>query len=111
MANERARHFRREATSAERKLWRYLRDCQLEGHRFRRQHPLGPYIVDFVCLERKLIVEVDGATHGEPDELARDAKRTAWLQERGYRILRVDNVEIYESMYPAVRSILEALCV
>lgn len=109
MANERARRLRREATNAERKLWSFLRERQLEGHRFRRQHPLGPYIVDFVCLEQKLIVEVDGATHGEPEELARDAKRTAWLKERGYRVLRCDNIEIYENLDMVVLYILQAL--
>ena len=109
MANERARKLRREATSAERKLWRFLRDRQIEGHRFRRQHPLGPYIVDFVCLEQKLVIEVDGATHGEANEIARDEKRTSWLVERGYRVLRVDNIEIYESIDMVGLAILEAL--
>ncbi|MFO1171889.1 MAG: endonuclease domain-containing protein [Hyphomicrobiaceae bacterium] len=109
MANERARRLRREATNAERKLWRYLKDRQLEGHRFRRQHPLGPYIVDFVCLEQMLVIEVDGATHGKAAELALDGERTAWLVERGYRVMRIGNVEIYESIDMVGLAILEAL--
>lgn len=109
MANERARQLRREATNAERVLWRYLRNGKLDGHTFRRQHPLGPYIVDFVCLEQMLIVEVDGATHGEPDERARDEARTAWLKERGYRVVRCHNDDVYRNMEGVVLTILDAL--
>ena len=72
-----ARGLRKNPTEAERLLWRHLRLRQLGGHKFRRQQPLGPYIVDFVCLEKRLIVEVDGGHHAA--QVAKDAQRAAWL--------------------------------
>jgi very-short-patch-repair endonuclease len=69
-----ARHLRRTATDAERALWAKLRNRQLAGLKFRRQHPLGPYTVDFVCFERRLVIEVDGGQHAEAAE--QDAQRT-----------------------------------
>ncbi len=72
----------------ERKLWRELRDRSTAGFRFRRQHPLGPYIVDFICLERRLVIEVDGGQHGEDDRILRDQRRTEWLNREGYRVVR-----------------------
>ena len=94
MPNERARDLRRDMTPAERKLWAKLRGRQLMGARFRRQHPLGPYIVDFVCLDRRFIVEVDGGQHGEAEQKARDERRTAWLESEGYRVIRVWNNDV-----------------
>jgi len=73
-------------TIAERKLWQALRDKQLNGHRFRRQHPIGKYIADFACIERKVVVELDGGQH--QDHVAYDERRTAFLQENGWRVLR-----------------------
>ena len=95
MANERARTLRKSMSDAERKLWRALRAKQLDGARFRRQHPIGRYIADFVCLERRLIVEVDGGQHTEDGQIARDARRDHWLKTEGYRVLRVPTVEVY----------------
>ena len=68
MPNERARNLRKSMSDGERKLWQALRARQVDGVRFRRQHPIGPYIVDFVCLERRLVVEVDGGHHTEDDQ-------------------------------------------
>jgi very-short-patch-repair endonuclease len=65
MASERARSLRLSSTDAERRLWRALRDRQLEGYKFRRQRPIGPFIADFVCLERLLIIELDGSQHAD----------------------------------------------
>ena len=109
MANERARHLRRNATNAERALWRFLRIGKLDGHTFPRQHPLGPYTVHFVCLEQKPVLEVDGATHGGSDEIERDIARTAWLEGRGYRVMRCHNDDVYRNMEGVVLTILEAL--
>ena len=95
MANERARTLRKTLSDAERKLWRALRAKQLDGARFRRQHPIGRYIADFICLERRLIVEADGGQHTEDDRMARDARRDRWLEGEGYRVLRVPTAEIY----------------
>ena len=94
MANERARTLRKSMSDAERKLWRALRTRQLDGARFRRQHPIGRYVADFVCLERRLVVEVDGGQHTEDDQIARDARRDRWLVSEGYRVLRVPTIEV-----------------
>lgn len=109
MANERARFLRSNQTDAEKKLWRALRGKQLDGHRFRRQHPLGPFILDFVCLERKLVVELDGGQHGEDRHAARDVARDRFLLSRGYDVLRFWNTELYESLDSVVERIREAL--
>src|SRR4029079_6970092 len=92
----RSRVLRSNHISAERALWRRLRNRQLGGFKFVRQEPIGPYFADFVCREHKLVVEVDGGTHGEPSELQADAKRTAHLEQLGYRILRIHNIDVYE---------------
>lgn len=83
---DRARRLRRDMTDAERALWRALRGRQIDGFRFRRQHPIGSHIVDFVCLDVRLVVEVDGAQHAE--QIRADAARTECLMERGYRVVR-----------------------
>jgi adenine-specific DNA-methyltransferase len=104
-ATLRARDLRKSSTKAERALWAQLRDRQLGGHKFRRQQPIGPYIVDFFCLERKLVVEVDGGQHGpEVDE-----RRTAFLESEGCRVLRFWNEEVLESMDGVLRIIAEHL--
>ena len=87
---ERAREMRKEPTPTEAKMWQLLRGNQL-GVKFRRQHSIDRYIVDFICLTHKLIVELDGPGHLEPDQADYDNGRTAYLQELGYRILRFTN--------------------
>ena len=89
-----ARRLRRDMTDAERRVWARLRHNQLGGFRFRRQHPLGPFVVDFVCLEQKLVVELDGGQHAEAVDA--DASRTRWLNDRGYRVLRFWNHQVFE---------------
>lgn len=91
-----ARELRRNSTDAERVLWNILRRRQVSGLRFRRQAPIGPYIVDFVCLENRLVIEVDGGQHGE--RLGYDAGRTAWLEDEGYRVIRFWNNQVLEEM-------------
>ena len=86
---ERARELRRDMTPAERVLWGRLRNRQLEGLKFRRQHPLGRFIVDFCCAQHRLIVEVDGGVHRNQREY--DEARTQVLQAHGYRVLRFSN--------------------
>lgn len=85
-------------TEAEVVLWTFLRRRALHGYKFRRQHPIGPYIADFACVSARLVIEVDGATHSTPEELAHDAKRTAFLEKAGWRILRVNNIDVFENM-------------
>src|SRR5229473_2581234 len=81
----RARELRITMTDAERRLWSALRGRRLRGFKFRRQHRLGPFIADFVCVEHRLVIEADGGQHAES---AVDARRTAWLEARGWRVLR-----------------------
>jgi very-short-patch-repair endonuclease len=87
-----SRSLRKNPTDAEKKLWAHLRRKQISGRRFRRQHPLGRYIVDFVCLEAKLIVEIDGGQHAE--SVHDDTQRTQWLQRQGFRVARFWNNEV-----------------
>jgi very-short-patch-repair endonuclease len=86
-----ARQMRRQPTHCEARLWERLRGRQFEGLKFRRQAPIGRYIVDFFCAEQGLILEADGPTHEDSE---RDQVRDAWLAERGYRLLRFRNEQI-----------------
>ncbi|MBI2312609.1 MAG: endonuclease domain-containing protein [Betaproteobacteria bacterium] len=103
----RARSLRRNLTDAERRLWQKLRLKQLAGHRFRRQMPLGPYIVDFVCLEAKLVVEVDGGQHA--DQAKYDEVRDGWLKAQGFRVLRFWNNDVLNNCDEVVEVIYSNL--
>jgi len=107
MSTERARKLRKNATEAEQRLWSRLRRNQLNGHHFRRQVPVGPYIADFVCLPRTLIVEVDGGQHADRQEL--DEARTRYLEHEGYRVLRFWNNDVLGNTDGVVEVILETL--
>lgn len=85
---QQARALRQSPTTAEQLLWRHLRNRQLAGTKFRRQHPLGPYILDFVCLAQGLVVEVDGGQHADLQAQAYDRQRAVWLRQQGLRVLR-----------------------
>ena len=102
-----AQTLRRTRTDAEGLLWHYLRHNQLDGHRFRRQHPIGPYIVDFACLARKVLIELDGSQHAERQ--ADDKKRDAFLRAQGYRVLRFWNNEIFENCFGVLERIYETV--
>ena len=104
-----ARQLRKELTVPEARLWEQLRDRQLENNKFRRQAPIGSYIVDFVCVEKKLIVEVDGWTHSSENEILFDERRTAFLHEQGYRVIRFQNIEIKEGLDQVLTLVAEAL--
>ncbi len=88
--------LRREMTDAEKLLWRHLRLRQFAGYKFRRQHPLGNYIVDFVCLEAALVLEVDGGQHAESAD--NDAIRTQWLEANGLHVMRFWNNEVLNNI-------------
>ena len=103
----RARMLRRTSTAAEHALWALLRDHRFKGVKFRRQFPLGNYIVDFVCLSARLIVEADGAHHGLAS--VRDALRDEWLESRGFTILRFSNHEILTTSQSVLDTINRAL--
>ena len=93
----RARVLRANETSAEDRVWQALRNRHLGGFKFVRQLPIGPYLADFACRERKVVLEIDGATHGAEAELARDAVRTDFIVRSGFRVFRAHNAEIYEN--------------
>jgi very-short-patch-repair endonuclease len=103
----RARQLRKDQTLAETRLWQYLRNRQLTDCKFRRQHVIGPYIVDFVCLEKKLIVELDGGHHLEQQEY--DQLRTLELNSSGFRVLRFWNNEVLAEPDRILEVILSAL--
>jgi very-short-patch-repair endonuclease len=84
----RSRELRATASDAERILWTYLRRKTICGHRFRRQFSLGAYFADFVCLPVRLVVEVDGSQHLEPEQMQHDARRTAWLERNNFEVIR-----------------------
>ncbi len=90
--HQRAKDLRRDQTPAERQLWACLRGKQLGGFRFRRQHPIGPFIVDFCCLSPRLAIEIDGDSHAEQVEY--DESRTAYLEECGYAVIRFTNQDV-----------------
>jgi very-short-patch-repair endonuclease len=90
----RAKRLRRDLSLPEVVLWQHLRGRHLAGLRFRRQHPVGPYILDFYCAESQLCVEVDGASHDNPERATHDERRAAWLEDRGIRVLRVPAAEV-----------------
>ena len=93
-----ARRLRREETSAEKRLWEQLRNRTLDGYKFVRQAPIGPYVADFLCREQGLVVEVDGATHSTAAELESDRIRTRYLEAQDIRVLRFHNDEIMNGL-------------
>jgi len=104
----RARQLRREMTPAEKKLWQRLRNGQLDGAHFRKQHPVGRFILDFVCVRAKLVIEIDGDTHASQAEY--DAERTRWLNEqKEYRVIRFANDEVHHHIEAVLEKIREAL--
>ncbi len=103
----RARQLRRNQTDAERKLWLWLRDRGLDGEKFRRQHPIGRFVVDFCCLERSLVIELDGGQHATQTEA--DQERTEFLEQNGYRVLRFWNHEVIGDMEAVLLQIDQAL--
>ena len=106
---ETAKALRKNSTLSEQKLWAQLRNRQLDGFKFRRQVPIGPFIVDFVCLNQKLVVELDGWTHSTPEELSYDQRRTAFLNSEGYRVVRFDNIQSLHGMDGLLTLILDQL--
>jgi very-short-patch-repair endonuclease len=105
MTAGRARELRRSTTDAEKRLWAHLRNRQLGGHKFRRQRPVGPYVVDFMCLESRFVVEVDGGQHSPEG----DRKRENFLERKGLRVLRFWNNEVLENTEGMLARIAEFL--
>jgi very-short-patch-repair endonuclease len=104
LTKQRSRKLRKEMTDAESRLWKEIRKKQLHGYKFRRQYPVGNYVLDFVCLNAGLVIEIDGGQHQE--SFAYDQKRTLWLEQQGYRVLRFWNNEVLYNIY----EVLEVIC-
>ncbi|MFI5329930.1 MAG: endonuclease domain-containing protein [Desulfobaccales bacterium] len=103
MSNQCARALRKRLTDAERRLWHHLRNRELGGWKFRRQYPVGPFIVDFICVENNLVIELDGSQHAENE--ASDLQRSAYLNNMGYRVCRFWNNQVLQE----TEGVLEAI--
>ena len=103
------RKLRREQTDSESILWGRLRAKRLDGFKFRRQHRIGPFIVDFVCLRKRLVVEVEGGAHLGQEQREYDARRRNWLATAGFKVLRVWNGEVYNDVDAVVERVRRAL--
>ncbi len=101
----RARALRKRMTDAEVILWSRLRRRDANGFHFRKQHPIGPYIVDFACTQSHLVIEVDGATHSTDAELVYDRKREMYLKSRGWRVFRITNEDVYKRLDVVIEGI------
>lgn len=106
---ERAREFRKQMTPDESQIWYYLRNRRLGGYKFVRECPIGPYIADFVCREKKIIVELDGGQHAKAEMIEYDQKRTGFLKTKGYRVLRFWNSDVRTNLHGVLESILAQL--
>ncbi|WP_022721867.1 endonuclease domain-containing protein [Rhodopseudomonas sp. B29] len=104
-----ARELRKKSTDAERLMWSALRDKQLDGFSFKRQVPIGPYITDFACHAKKLVVEIDGGQHFADDAERSDAARTAAIEARGFRVIRFSNADVMSNRAGVLQSIATEL--
>lgn len=104
-----ARRLRREQSDAERNLWAVLRNGQVAGVKFRRQQPIGKYIVDFVTFDKKLIIELDGSQHSQSLARNLDAQRTKWLESQGFRVLRFWDSDVLMNLEGVYTKIEEAM--
>ena len=93
-----ARRLRKNLTSQERILWQLFRNHNFYGYEIRRQSPIGKYIVDFVCREKKIIIKIDGGQHNTPDNILADEQRTKYLEAKGYKVIRFWNNEIIKNI-------------
>ena len=105
--HQRAKELREEVTPMEEKLWQAVRSKRLGGFKFRRQHPIGPYIVDFFCFAKRLVIEIDGEVHQQQKDY--DEARTLDLNDRGYSVLRFTNEEVDRRFDQVLKTILEKL--
>jgi very-short-patch-repair endonuclease len=106
MPNQRARRLRQSSTDAERRMWSALRDRRLTRYKFRRQHPVGDFLLDFACTEFRLVIELDGGQHADDPA---DIRRTAWLEGQGWKVIRFWNNDILTNTDGVLQAILRAL--
>ena len=107
MTRQLAKALRQRMTDAERLLWRHLRNRELGGWKFRRQYQVGPFIVDFICVEKNVVIEVDGGQHAENEVL--DLQRSAYLNKMGYRVLRFWNNDVLQETEAVLTAIFAIL--
>lgn len=100
-----ARVLRTNSTIQERRMWNLLKNHQFHGLKFKRQQPIGNYIVDFICKEAKIIIEIDGGQHNEDSNIENDKIRTDYLKSKGYKVLRFWNNEIYDNIEGVLKKI------
>ena len=106
-----ARELRQNSTPQEIMLWTLLRNRQYKNYKFRRQYPIGNYIVDFICREKRLIIELDGGQHNEPNNIEYDNERTEFLKSKGYKVIRFWNNDVdnnIEGVFEVIRKNLDA---
>ena len=108
LLKEYAKSNREEMTESEKVLWNALRD-NIQGYRFRRQHAIGQYIADFVCLPARLVIEVDGGYHQSPEQQERDNIRTNYLKEKGFHVVRFSNEEVSANIKGVIQIIKDEL--
>ncbi|MFA7404566.1 MAG: DUF559 domain-containing protein [Pelobacteraceae bacterium] len=106
---EAARALRKSMTDAEQLMWHCLRQKQLGGFRFRRQHPFERFVLDFYCCEAKLAVELDGGQHNESETIVRDTERTAFLEQHGIQVIRFWNNEVFQNLEGVLQSVYDAV--
>ena len=104
-----AKQLRQKQTETETLLWSKLRDRQLLGLKFRRQQCIGNYIIDFACMDKKLLIEIDGGHHNTDETIKKDLDRTRWLKSKGYLVLRFWNNDIMENLDGVVETIIQTL--
>ncbi len=104
-AGVRAGELRRNSTDAESVLWRHLRNRQLEGFKFRRQHPIGPFFADFACIEAGLVIELDGGQHFEPQAQVADQERSRRISAEGFAVMRFDNRQLLQETEAVLHAI------
>ena len=102
-----ARRLRRPMTGTEALLWEHLRDRKFHGLKFRRQHPIGPYVADFFCAELALVLEIDGPVHNDPEQQTRDREREFFLQELGLKVVRISNSQVQPNLKQALNHALQ----
>jgi very-short-patch-repair endonuclease len=102
-------YLRNNATDAERKLWGLLKGKQLLGYKFRRQQGIEQYVVDFYCPQGKLVIEIDGATHSTPQQMAIDLQRTQRIKSHGIAVLRFSNTDVFENPDGVLTAIIDSL--
>jgi very-short-patch-repair endonuclease len=100
-----AKKLRANTTPHERMLWRALKELPAEGTHFRRQAPIGSYVVDFFCPAKRLVIELDGGHHNDDEEAKRDRERQAWLEQEGYRVIRFWNSDVTDNLYAVLERI------